>query len=67
MDTRLGRDFRLGPHQDSPTFSFSLSAFNITNHPNYTSYEDVVTSHNFGQPITAAAPRQLQINAVLSF
>ena len=67
LDTRLGRDFRLGPHQDSPTFSFSLSAFNITNHANYTSYEGVVTSPSFGQPITAAAPRQLQMNAVLSF
>ena len=67
LDTRLGRDFRLGPHKDSPLLSVSLSAFNVTNHPNFTSYEGVVTSSTFGQPITAAAPRQLQLNAVLSF
>lgn len=67
LDTRVGRDFRLGMHKDAPSLSISLSAFNVTNHPNFTSYEGVVTSPTFGQPITAAAPRQLQLNAVLSF
>ena len=67
LDSRLGRDFLLGGKKDAPKLALSFSAFNVTNHPNFITYEGVVTSPAFGRPITAAAPRQMQLNAVLSF
>jgi hypothetical protein len=67
LDGRLGRDFHMGTHKGAPNLSLSLSAFNLTNHPNFTSYEGVITSPAFGKPVTAAAPRQMQFNAVLNF
>ena len=67
LDGRLGRDLRIGSRPEKPMLSLSLSGFNLTNHPNFVSYEGVITSPAFGRPITAGAPRQLQLNAILSF
>ena len=67
LDTRLGRDVHLGRRKDAPALALSVSAFNLLNHANYISYQGVVTSAAFGRPVTAGPPRQLQLNAALSF
>lgn len=67
LDIRCGRKIPLSKHKDGPTLSLSASAFNVANHPNYTSYQGVITSPDFGKPLTAAPPRQMQFNATLTF
>ena len=67
LDLRLGRNISLGKGKDSPSLALSASAFNITNHANHTSYQGVVTSSQFRQPLTAGPPRQFQFNATVNF
>ena len=67
LDTRLGRDVHFGRRKDATALALSVSGFNLLNHANYSSYQGVVTSPAFGRPVTAGAPRQLQLNAALSF
>lgn len=67
LDIRCGRKIALTTHEDGPTLSLSASAFNVANHPNYTSYQGVITSPDFGKPLTAAPPRQMQFNATFNF
>ncbi len=67
LDVRLGRDFALRSSNDASILAISLSAFNATNHTNYTTYQGVLSSPTFRQPLTAGSPRQLQLNAALNF
>ena len=67
LDLRLGRNVSLGKGKDRPTLALSASAFNVTNHANYSSSQGVVTSSQFRQPLTAGPPRQFQFNATVNF
>jgi len=68
LDVRVSRDFRLGGSASSGnTLSMGLDAFNVLNTVNYDSYVGVVTSPLFGQPVSAASPRQLQLSARVKF
>ena len=67
LDLRLARSFSLGSRSRDRSLSISGSYFNVTNHTNYTSYEGVVTSPQFKQPLVADAPRQFQCNATFTF
>ena len=46
---------------------FYVSAQNILNRTNYTSYSGVLTSPLFGQPTSAGTPRRVQLGARFSF
>jgi len=46
---------------------FYVSAQNILNRTNYTSYSGVLTSPLFGQPTSAGTPRRIQLGARFSF
>jgi hypothetical protein len=68
FDLRIARDltFEKGtPHARSVTIS--LDAFNLPNRVNYGSYVGTLSSPLFGQPVSARAPRQLQISARYAF
>ena len=52
---------------DESELQFSVSAFNALNHVNFQSYNGVVGSPTFMQPITAADPRRIQLQAQYSF
>jgi hypothetical protein len=47
--------------------TLALDAFNVANRVNYASYVGTQTSRLFGQPVTARAPRQLQVSARIKF
>ena len=67
LDVRLAREFPLAQRSSAPRMSIAIDAFNVLNHVNYTQYESTATSLLFGQPVSAAAPRQLQLSARLKF
>ena len=68
LDLRLSRDvtFAKGTPQ-ARTLTFTLDAFNLFNHVNYSAYVGTLNSPLFGQPVAARAPRQLQLSARLKF
>ena len=43
----------------------ALDAFNVLNRVNYVNYVGTLSSPLFGQPVTARAPRQLQLSVQL--
>jgi hypothetical protein len=47
--------------------TFALDAFNVLNHVNYDTFVGTVGSPLFGQPVSALAPRQLQLSVRLKF
>jgi hypothetical protein len=47
--------------------SAGVSAFNVLNHTNFTSYIGAVSSPLFGQPIAALAGRQIQFSVGFQF
>jgi len=47
--------------------SGGISAFNVLNHANYTSYIGTLSSSRFGQPTTALPGRQLQLSTSFRF
>jgi hypothetical protein len=68
VDLRLSRNIIMAkgtPH--AKTMTIALDAFNALNHTNYLTYVGTVGSPLFGQPVSARAPRQLQISARLAF
>jgi hypothetical protein len=68
LDVRASRDVKIGGTQKAGrTVTLSLDAFNILNHVNYGSYVGTVSSPLFGQPVSALAPRQLQLSARVKF
>jgi hypothetical protein len=68
LDVRASRDVKIGGTQKAArTVTLSLDAFNILNHVNYGSYVGTVGSPLFGQPVSALAPRQLQLSARVKF
>ena len=63
LDVRWGHDFHLTPSKDeeSPKLGFSAGAFNVLNHENGTSVDQVESSPSFGD-VTAVGPaRRIQL------
>ena len=64
LDLRISRDFAWGAGR---VLTVGLDGFNLLNRANYALYVGTVTSPLFGQPVTAQAPRELQLSASLKF
>ncbi len=74
LQVRLGYTLKLAPlykdtgGKDTPqTVVFAISSFNTLNRVNFENYDGVVSSPQFMQPVTANAPRRLQLSASYSF
>jgi len=67
LDLNLARDFPLTKVKSGAVATVSLNAFNVLNHPNYTTYVGVVTSPFFGSPVSAQPPRRIQLNVEVKF
>ncbi len=69
LDLRWGHDFAITPNKDeeAPRLGFSAGAFNILNHENPASIDQVVTSSGFGE-VTAVNPaRRIQLGMRFEF
>jgi hypothetical protein len=66
LDLRLSRALALGG-ASGPKLTLGLDAFNVLNRANYVQYVGVITSPLFGHPVTAQAPRELQLSLGLKF
>ncbi len=74
LDLNAERDFSLSKDKKAgPKLTVALNAFNVLNHPNYTTYIGVtgatkgIINPQFGKPNMANSPRQLQLNLSLKF
>jgi hypothetical protein len=68
LDLRASRDLKFGQvGKDARTMTLSLDAFNALNRVNYVTYVGTFGSPLFGTPVTARAPRQLQLSARVKF
>jgi carboxypeptidase family protein len=67
VDVRLSRDLKFGGKSQSKSMTIALDVFNALNRVNFVNYQGTVTSPFFGQPLGAAAPRQLQLSARVKF
>jgi Carboxypeptidase regulatory-like domain len=67
LDLRVSRDFKLGTGPSARTFTLGLDGFNVLNRVNYLTYVGTVSSPLFLQPVSAQAPRQLQLSARIRF
>ncbi|MDE3155192.1 MAG: TonB-dependent receptor [Acidobacteriota bacterium] len=68
LDLRLSRTFAVGGGTGTARkLTLGVDAFNVLNRVNYLTYVGTVTSPLFGQPVTAQAPRQLQLSMRFSF
>ena len=68
LDLRASRDLKFGQAgKDARTMTLSLDAFNVLNRVNYVMYVGTFGSSLFGTPVTARAPRQLQLSARVKF
>ncbi len=65
LDLRLSRDLTLG--SGAKTLTLAIDAFNLLNRVNYDRYVGTIGSPLFGQPVSAQAPRQLQLSARVKF
>jgi hypothetical protein len=63
LDLRWGHEFHLTANKDdeSPKLGFSAGAFNVLNHENGTSVDQVQSSSEFGQVTSVAPPRRIQL------
>ncbi len=61
LDLRASHAFKFGG-KDPRSLAIGLDAFNLTNRVNYGNYVGTVRSPLFGQPVSARAPRQLQLS-----
>jgi hypothetical protein len=62
-DVRLSRTLRFSARR----IELLIEAFNVTNRANWTDYNGKVSAASFGQPGSAAPPRQLQLGARFDF
>jgi hypothetical protein len=53
--------------KDGPAMTVALDAFNVLNRVNYGNFVGTLGSPLFGQPVSARAPRQLQLSARVNF
>jgi len=63
VDLRWGHDFAITANKDdeAPHLGFSVSSFNVINHPNGNGVDTVESSSSFGQIISVAPPRRMQL------
>ena len=67
LDLRASRDVKFGAGKDARTITIGLDAFNLTNRVNYGNYIGTLGSPLFGKPVSARAPRQVQLSARFKF
>ncbi len=69
LDLLYNHDFFLTKAKDdnAKVLSAGISAFNVLNRTNYTSYIGTLSSSRFGQPTAALAARQLQFSVGFRF
>lgn len=67
LDVRVSRDFAFGAGEGARTVSVGVDAFNLLNRVNYATYVGTVGSPFFEQPVSAQAPRELQLSARFKF
>jgi hypothetical protein len=69
LDLLYSHDFRLTKDtgDKAKILSAGVSAFNVLNHTNFTSYIGALSSPLFGQPTAALAARQIQFSAGFQF
>jgi Carboxypeptidase regulatory-like domain/TonB dependent receptor len=69
IQLRWSYTFKLHPHQKEPgpAISTSIASFNTLNRANFTTYNGVLGSSTFMQPISANSPRRLQLTLGYSF
>lgn len=63
LDVRWGHDFHLTSNKDeeSPKLGFSAGAFNVLNHENTTSVDQIESSTSFGETTSVGPPRRIQL------
>jgi hypothetical protein len=63
LDLRWGHDFAFTGNkaEDAPRLGFSAGAFNVLNHENPSSIDNVETSPDFGQVTSVNPPRRIQL------
>jgi hypothetical protein len=63
MDLRWGHDFAIAPNKEdeAPRLGFSVSSFNVVNHPNGQGIDNVESSTSFGEINSVAPPRRMQL------
>ena len=64
LDLRWSHEFRLrkANEDDSPKLTVGIDAFNVLNRVNYSGYVGNMLSPFFGRPLSAQAPRRLQLS-----
>ena len=67
LDLNLSHDFPLTKKKEGPICTLSINSFNVLNHQNDTTYVGVVSSPFFSQPVSAQAPRRMQLNLSIRF
>jgi len=67
LDVRAAHAFKWGDRSHTRALTVGLEAFNATNRVNYGTYVGTVSSPLFGQPVSARAPRQLQLSIRAAF
>jgi hypothetical protein len=67
LDLRFSREVKMGGSKDARSVTLSLDAFNVLNRVNYGNFVGTLGSPLFGQPVSARAPRQLQLSARVKF
>ncbi len=69
LDLRWGHDFAVTPNkgEDAPRLGFSAGAFNVLNHENAASIDQVVTSSGFGEVTSVNPPRRIQLGMRFEF
>ncbi|MEP7118084.1 MAG: TonB-dependent receptor [Acidobacteriota bacterium] len=67
FDFRLSRSAKFGSGKDRHAITYALDVFNLLNRVNYSAYVGTVGSPLFGQPVSARAPRQLQLSGRIRF
>jgi len=68
LDLRLSRDFFLSKKKEKGNVvTFSLDAFNILNHVNYTAFVGNLSSAFFGQAVAGFPARRLQLTSRFKF
>src|SRR5205085_6971907 len=68
LDLRASREIKLhGGDKGERAFTVALDAFNILNRVNYGLFDGTLGSPLFGRPVTARAPRQIQLSGRVKF
>jgi hypothetical protein len=67
LDLRVSRNVKIGAGKDERSIGLALDAFNVLNRVNYSTFVGTSGSPLFREPVSARAPRQLQMSLRLKF